>query len=299
MQGYAQFQGVLGHEFVGVVDRVGTGPENTSGQGGSTSPLDREATTPLQAGDWLGKRVVGEINAACGTCPTCVAGRPTHCPHRTALGIRDRDGALAEYFCLPARNLHAVPAQVPDEVAVFAEPLAAACEVLDQVHIRPTDRVIVLGDGKLGLLVAQVLALSGCDLVVVGRHTKKLAILTARGIPGQLEFAGLEGSADRVIECTGRPEGFRTARRLVRSGGTIVLKSTYHGLVQADLSDLVVNEVRLVGSRCGPFAAALRLLARKWVDVESLIEAVYPLGQALSALEHASRHGALKVLVRP
>lgn len=274
VRGYASFCGVLGHEFVALVDEA-----------------EDEAL--------VGRRVVGEINVACGQCATCQAGRPKHCPQRTALGIRGRDGALADYFCLPARYLHPVPEQIPDEVAVFTEPLAAACRIPEQVHLAPGDRAIVLGDGKLGLLVAQVLALTGCDLLAIGRHPEQLSILSARGIPTCLGHEGLEAGADLVVDCTGRAEGFRAARQLVRPGGTLVLKSTYHGLVEADLSRVVVDEVRIVGSRCGPFTPALRLLARGLVDVASLVEAVYPLDDALTALEHAGRRGALKVLVRP
>lgn len=288
LRGYAGFQGVPGHEFVGVVDQA----ENEQ---------------------WVGQRVVGEINAPCGVCQTCRSGRPTHCPERTALGIRGRNGALAEYFCLPEGNLCPVPEGMPDEVAVFTEPLAAACEVLDQVHVRPTDRVIVLGDGKLGLLVAQVLSLTGCDLLAVGRHPEKLAILTALGIPTRLEDGRQSLShddpaqgtgqhagsrADIVVECTGRAEGFQAARQYLRSRGTLVLKSTYHGLIKADLSGLVVDEIQVVGSRCGPFSAALRLLSGGQVAVTPLIEAEYALHQALAALEHAGRPGTLKVLVR-
>ena len=274
VQGYAEFHGVLGHEFVGVVDRA----EDLA---------------------LVGQRIVGEINAACGVCPTCQAGRPTHCPERTTLGIRGRDGVLAESFCLPAGNLHLVPEGIPDEATVITEPLAAACEILQQVHVRPTDRVVVLGDGKLGLLVAQVLALTGCDLTVVGRHREKLAIVAKRGIATQLGDVEPAGSADLVVECTGRAEGFQAARRMLRPRGTLVLKSTYHGLVQADLTYVVVDEVQIVGSRCGPFPVALRLLAQGLVDVTSLVEAEYPLDEALAAFEHAGRRGTLKVLVRP
>jgi threonine dehydrogenase-like Zn-dependent dehydrogenase len=274
VRGYAGFRGILGHEFVGVVDW---------------------AEDPTL----MGRRVVGEINASCGGCATCRAGRPTHCRQRSTLGIRGRDGVLAELFWLPAGNLHLVPEHLSDEAAVFAEPLAAACEILEQVQIRPTDQVIVLGDGKLGLLVAQVLALTGCHLVAVGRHREKLAILEARGIPTRIAQPGDEDAADVVVECTGRAEGFEQANHLVRPRGTCVLKSTYHGLVEADLSRLVVNEVTLVGSRCGPFPPALRLLSRDLVDVESLIEAEYPLDDALAAFDHAGKRGALKVLVRP
>jgi threonine dehydrogenase-like Zn-dependent dehydrogenase len=273
VRGYAGFQGTLGHEFVGIVDQA-------------------------QDIGLIGRRVVGEINAACGTCPTCRAGRPSHCPNRTALGIRGRDGVLAESFCLPAENLHLVPPGLPNEMAVFVEPLAAACQILDQVHVRPTDRAVVLGDGKLGLLVAQVLALSGCDLVAVGRHGAKLSILAGRGISTQIGTEGLSGQADLVVDCTGRAEGFRLARQLVRPRGTLLLKSTYHGLIEADLSSLVVDEIKVIGSRCGPFPAALRLLAQGLVDVDHLVEAEYTLDDGLAAFEHAARRGALKILVR-
>jgi threonine dehydrogenase-like Zn-dependent dehydrogenase len=274
VKGYAAFQGVLGHEFVGVVDR---------------------AHDPAL----LGQRVVGEISAYCGTCETCRAGRETHCPNRTTLGIRQRDGALAEAFCLPVRNLHPIPGQMADEVAVFTEPLAAACEILDQVQVRPTDRVAVLGDGKLGLLIAQVLALTGCDLTVVGKHEDKLSILAARGIETQIGEQGLAGGLDLVVECTGRSDGFQVARRLVRPRGTLVLKSTYRGSTEVDLSGLIVDEIRVVGSRCGPFPAALRLLSQGLVDMTPLLEAEYSLDDGLAAFQHAGRPGALKVLVRP
>ncbi|MFN3575485.1 MAG: zinc-binding dehydrogenase, partial [Tabrizicola sp.] len=236
----------------------------------------------------IGQRVVGEINAYCGECPTCRAGRPTHCPHRTTLGIWGRDGAFAEYLTLPIRNLHVVPDDIPDEAAVFTEPLAAALEILEGVHIRPTDRVVVLGDGKLGLLVAQVLALLGGDLTVVGRHREKLAILARRGIPTALESEAEGLTADVVVECTGKPEGFAAARRILRPRGTLVLKSTYHGRVEADLTGLVVDEITLVGSRCGPFPPALRLLQRGLVDVQPLISAIYPLARGVEAFARAA-----------
>ncbi|MBN1977563.1 MAG: alcohol dehydrogenase catalytic domain-containing protein [Anaerolineae bacterium] len=274
VKGYMAFRGVPGHEFVGVVARA-PGAE-----------------------DWEGRRVVGEINAACTTCPTCLAGRPTHCPHRTTLGIAGRDGAFAERLTLPARNLHPVPDSIPDEIAVFTEPLAAACEILEQVHVRPTDCVVVLGDGKLGLLCAQVLALTGCDLTVIGRHEDKLDILARRGIPTALDDGDdSTGSADIVIEATGHPDGFAAARRLVRPRGTLVLKSTYHGSFDADLTMAVVDEITLIGSRCGPFAPALRLLERGSVAVIQLIQARYPLSQAPAAFERAARPGTLKVLI--
>lgn len=273
VRGYMGFRGVLGHEFVGTVEEA----------------EDRSL---------IGQRVVGEINAYCGECPTCQAGRPTHCPHRTTLGIWGRDGAFAEYLTLPVRNLHTVPDAISDEEAVFTEPLAAALEILEQVHLRPTDRVVVLGDGKLGLLVAQVLALMGCDLLAVGRHREKLAILARRGIPTVLESEAEGLAADVVVECTGRPEGFAAARRILRPRGTLVLKSTYHGRVEADLTGLVVDEITLVGSRCGPFPPALRMLERGLVDVRSLISAVYPLAQGVEAFARAAEPGVLKVLLR-
>ena len=282
VRGYMGFRGVLGHEFVGTVEECAAGSEARS-----------EAECLM-----IGQRVVGEINAYCGECSTCRAGRPTHCPNRTTLGIWGRDGAFAEYLTLPVRNLHRVPDTISDEEAVFTEPLAAALEILEQVHLRPTDRVVVLGDGKLGLLVAQALALTGCDLLAVGRHREKLAILARRGIPTALEAEAEGLAADVVVECTGRPEGFAAARRILRPRGTLVLKSTYHGYVEADLTGLVVDEITLVGSRCGPFPPALRLLQRGLVDVRSLISAVYPLAQGVEAFARAAEPGVLKVLLR-
>lgn len=274
VRGYMGFRGVLGHEFVG---EVVAGPDQA----------------------WVGRRVVGDINAACYTCPTCQAGRHTHCLYRTTLGIAGRDGVLADAFTLPQANLYLVPDTVPDESAVFTEPLAAACEILTQVAIRPADRVIVLGDGKLGLLVAAVLRLTGCDLILVGRHPDKLAIAERWGVSVQRADTGLPArSADIVVECAGAPAAFAEARRLLRPRGTLVLKSTYHGQLALDMSALVVDEITLVGSRCGPFAPALRLLAAGLVDPRALIDGIYPLDQALAALERAAMPGVLKVLVR-
>ena len=274
VKGYLHFRGVPGHEFVGVVERA-PGAEM-----------------------WEGVRVVGDINAACGTCAACRAGRPTHCPNRTTLGIDGRDGAFADYLTLPVSNIYAVPDALPDEAAVFTEPLAAACEILEQVHVRPTDRVIVLGDGKLGILCAQVLARIGCDLTLIGHHPEKLKIVTKLGIRTVLDATGVTNSADFVIEATGHPSGYVDARRLVRPRGTVVLKSTYHGTVAADLTMAVVDEVTLLGSRCGPFAPALRMLERGLIDVKPLIDRQYAFDDVLNAFEHASRPGALKVLVK-
>jgi threonine dehydrogenase-like Zn-dependent dehydrogenase len=273
VRGYMGFKGVLGHEFVGEVVRADDAPE------------------------LAGQRVVGEINAYCGECPTCRRGDPTHCPHRTTLGIDCRDGTLADYFTLPIELLYPVASSIPDEWAVFSEPLAAACEITQQVAIRPTDRVIVLGDGKLGLLVAQVLQLTGCDLLAVGRHPEKLAILERRGVPTQIADEAIPSGADVVVEATGSAGGFAMARALVRPRGTLVLKSTFHGDVSLDLSMVVVDEVTIVGSRCGPFPAALRLLEERLVDVEPLIQETLPLEHGLAAFERASASGVLKVLL--
>lgn len=273
VRGYKGFTGVLGHEFVGTV----------------------EACDDVRL---IGQRVVGEINCSCWQCETCLAGRPTHCPHRTTLGIWGRDGALAERLLLPTRNLHRVPPGVPDEVAVFTEPLAAAVEVLEGVPLHPTDRVYVVGDGKLGLLVAQVLSLTGCETACIGRHSKKLAILQNRGIATMHASQPPDAPADVVVDCTGHPDGFALARGLVRPRGTLVLKSTFAGPQEVALTPLVVDEIALVGSRCGPFAPALRLLRRHLVDVRPLIAATYTIDDGLAAFQRARTKGTLKVLVR-
>ena len=277
VRGYIGFRGVLGHEFVGIVEQH-PDPE------------------------WVGRRVVGEINIACGECENCRAGLRTHCSRGKTLGVRGHDGAFAQYLVLPAENLHLVPPELPDDVAVFTEPLAAACEILQQVHIHPTDRVVVLGDGKLGLLCAQAVALTHCDLIVVGRHPAKLRLarqwgLTTEQVGPREDVAEKLGQVDVVVECTGSPDGFGQALRLVRPRGVIVLKSTYHGLTQADMTTVVVNEITLVGSRCGPFPPALHLLASGKVDVLSLIHARYPLTDAVKAFQHAAQRGTLKILL--
>jgi threonine dehydrogenase-like Zn-dependent dehydrogenase len=273
VKGYYPFTGVPGHEFVGRVDAAPDAP------------------------GWTGRRVVGEINAACGACPTCRAGRRSHCPTRTVLGIVGRHGAFTECLTLPLVNLHAVPDDLADDVAVFTEPLAAALQVQEQVTIRAGDRVAVIGDGKLGQLVAQTLALTGCELRVIGRHQGKLDRLRSRGIAAGLPEGLPRRTADVVVECTGNADGFALARGAVRPRGTIVLKSTYYGQTTVDFSSLVVDEVTLVGSRCGPFARALELLASGTIDVSGLVEARYPLADAVAAFEHAGRRGVLKVLV--
>ena len=270
-RGYYPYRGVLGHEFVGVVE---------------------EGAPELH-----GRRVVGEINAVCHECAACRGGRKTHCERRTVLGIVGRDGAFAEHLTLPIENLHPVPDSVSTDAATFTEPLAAALEIQGQVSISASDRCLVVGDGKLGQLIAQTLVLTGCELAVCGRHRRKLDLLARRGIQ-TLDAEGLSPAAwDLVVECTGHPEGFAAARRALRPRGTLVLKSTYAGALTLDASALVVDEVTLVGSRCGPFAPALRLLAERRVEVEPLVDARYPLRQGLEAFAHAARPGVLKVLL--
>lgn len=271
-RGYVDFKGVLGHEFVGIVERA-------------------------PSASLVGQRVVGEINCICGACRQCRAGLPSHCSNRTVLGIAGRDGALAEFVALPERNLHLVPDSVADDQAVFVEPLAAALQVLEQTHVRPTQSVVILGDGKLGLLVAQVVALTGAKVVTIGHHRDKLSIISRLGIATSLAEGLGDETADVVVECTGRPEGLALARQLVRPKGAIVLKSTFAGQVQLNLNSIVVDEVALIGSRCGPFEASLRLLARGLVEVRPLISAVFPMDQAEAAFERAGVRGALKVLV--
>ncbi|MGQ9904460.1 MAG: MDR/zinc-dependent alcohol dehydrogenase-like family protein [Anaerolineae bacterium] len=282
LKGYMGFRGILGHEFVGTVESV--------------MPVDTDPPTAIRPGD----RVVGEINAVGPASPSRHWHERAQDPARTTLGIDRRDGAFADYTRLPLVNLHRVPDTVSDDEAVFVEPLAAACQVLEQVHIKPGDRVAVLGDGKLGLLCAQVLATTACDLMAIGKHAVKLDILKQRGITTMLvSEAGIDGARrfDVVIECTGAPAGFELARQLLRPRGTLALKSTYQGLPQANLTMIVVDAITVVGSRCGPFAPALRLLAQKRVDVTSLIHARYPLQDGLRALEHAQQPGVLKMLL--
>lgn len=276
-RGYMGFSGILGHEFVGEL------AEDT--------PKFRRGT-----------RVVGEINIACGHCEYCYAGIPSQCANRSTLGIDRYPGVFADQLRLPLNNLYAVPVGVSDEVAVFAEPLAAACEILTQVKISPADRVVVLGAGKLGLLCAQVLKLTGCDLAVVARQDRPKALLKQWEIPiidGRNPDLRLRNSVQVVVDCSGTAEGFAAALDMVRPRGTLVLKSTYAALPQADLSRIVIDEVTVVGSRCGPFSAALRLMQAGLIDVLSMIEASYSLNDALMAFNHAAKSGTLKVLLHP
>jgi threonine dehydrogenase-like Zn-dependent dehydrogenase len=273
-KGYMSFRGVLGHELVGVVV---DGPDA-----------------------WRGKRVVVEINFACGSCAACEQGLGRHCPSRTVMGILGADGAFSELVSVPVANLHAVPDGIDDDHAVFAEPLAAAFEVLDQVNVTRATRCVVLGDGKLGLLVSQVLARAGADVLTVGKHEEKLARLRARGIRTTKfdAWSPEKERADVVVEATGSALGFMAAASATRPRGTLVLKSTVAGDVSLNMAPIVINELSVVGSRCGRFEPALEALGANDIDVSSLITARYPLARAEEALARAASAGTLKVLLR-
>lgn len=272
VRGYMGFRGVLGHEFVGVA----------------------------QAGAFQGQRVVGEINCACGECEYCRKGLPTHCPHRSVLGILNHDGAFAEYVAVPERNLHRVPDNVSDEQAVFTEPLAAAYQIPAQVPLNSSQRVIVLGDGRLGNLCAQVIASAGCRLTVVGKHDRKLALIARLGIEtAKIAECNDRREADIVVDCTGSATGFETALRLLKPRGTLVLKTTVAGSQTLSLAPLVIDEINIVGSRCGPFVPALEALEHKRIQVEPLIDATYSLAESLKAFERATTQPTMKLLLEP
>ena len=276
-RGYAGFNGTLGHEFVGVVER---------------SP-DRGQ---------IGRRVVGEINAGCGACELCREGDPRHCARRTVLGIHERDGAFAEYVSLPPGNLLAVPDELSDRQAVFVEPLAAACEILDQVSINDTHRVAVIGDGKLGQLIARVLATTGCELKMIGKHVNNLRLASDAGIRTVLAEDGRVDAGARcdfVVEASGAASGLQLAVDLARPRGTIILKSTFHGAVPFETWRIVVDELTVIGSRCGRFTRAIELLRSGDVDVKPLIAGEYPLESGVAAMTAASQPGTLKVLLKP
>jgi len=271
--GYMGYCGVLGHEMVGVVEE---GPAA-----------------------WVGKRVVSEINCVCGRCDMCQRGLSNHCRHRTVLGIAGRDGCFADHTCVPVRNLHAVPASVSDEEAVFVEPLAAAYQVLAQCPIDRRQTVSVVGTGRLGLLVVQVLATTGCRLTAVGRNQEKLERCEKKGVQGiHIDDVGRPRDRDVVVECTGSPGGLELAMSLVRPRGTIILKSTYAGSTTPNLAPLVVDEVTLLGSRCGPFPEAINALARQGVEVRSMISRTFPIEQVPDAFAAARDSRNLKILLK-
>jgi threonine dehydrogenase-like Zn-dependent dehydrogenase len=270
IKGYMGFRGVLGHEFVGVAE----------------------------SGTYRGRRVVGEINCACWNCPTCRGGLPTHCPHRTVLGILNHDGAFADLIAVPEKNLHLVPDDLSNEVAVFTEPVAAACQISAQVAIGRDARVVVLGDGRLGNLCAQVLSGLSANVLTVGKHPEKLAILRTMGIAtALLAEVTAERIGDIVVDCTGSESGLPTALSLVKPRGTIVLKTTVAGTQTMSWAPFVIDEVTLVGSRCGPFAEALAALTDGRVQVAPLVSDRYDLSQGVDALERAQAKAVLKVLI--
>ncbi len=272
-RGYYGFSGTPGHEFVAEVV---------------------EADTPALTG----KRVAGEINLACTHCEWCRKGLGRHCPNRTVLGIVRHPGAFSEFFTLPERNLHILPDSIPTSHAVFLEPLAAACEILDQVSIPAGQPIAVLGDGKLGLLIAMVLHAHGYRVHQFGRHAEKLVIAARSGVQTQLAPATLPTAVyDWVVDATGNPEGLRTAAAMTRPRGTVILKSTTHGAVPVDTAPIIVNELTLVGSRCGRFEAALPLLSNPLIRLDELIAARFPLAEAPKAFAHAAERGVLKVIL--
>jgi threonine dehydrogenase-like Zn-dependent dehydrogenase len=272
-RGYYGFSGTPGHEFVAEV---------------------AEADTPAL----VGKRVVGEINLACCHCDWCRRGLGRHCPNRAVLGIVNHPGAFAEYFTLPERNLHVLPGELPTERAVFTEPLAAACEILDQATIPCGESIAVLGDGKLGLLISMTLSAHGYKVHQYGRHEEKLRIAAQCGVQTSLADRALPTAAyDWVVDATGNPEGLRAAAAMVRPRGTVILKSTVHGTVGIDTAPLIVNEITLIGSRCGRFECALPLLDHALIPVESMIAARFPLEKAPEAFARAAERGTLKVLL--
>jgi threonine dehydrogenase-like Zn-dependent dehydrogenase len=270
-KGYMGFTGVPGHEFVGTVNE---GPA-----------------------EWLGKRVTGEINFACGKCGSCARGLGRHCPHRSVMGILNADGAFAEYLKIPVANLHQVPETVREEEAVFTEPLAAALEILEQVQVSPGDEILVLGDGKLGNLCAQALCLTGAKVTVLGKHEDKLKLVKRAGVRTILLKDWQARLFDIVVEATGSASGLELALGAVRPRGTMVLKSTIAGNHQISLAPIVINEINVVGSRCGLFPPALEALKEKRIAVTSLIERVYPLRDGIEAVNHAAKAGARKILL--
>jgi threonine dehydrogenase-like Zn-dependent dehydrogenase len=275
VRGYSNFQGTIGHEFVGVVEDAN------------------------DAKHLIGKRVVGEINAGCGACELCKSGDSRHCPARTVLGIVGRDGAHAEFLQLPARNLLEVPLEISDEEAVFVEPLAAAFGITEQVEIFPETRVAVIGDGKLGNLCAQSLALKSKNVTVVGKHKEKLSLLEKRNIETLLleNAPKLKKRFDVVVEASGSESGFALALDLLKPRGKLILKSTFHGAPTWEASRVVVDEITIVGSRCGRFAPALELLRDKKIDVENLISENFSLHKGIEAFAYATQKGVMKVLL--
>ncbi len=273
-KGYMGYKGILGHEFTGIVEKA----QNKS---------------------LIGKRVVGEINCGCGNCEWCAQGLERHCPNRSTLGIWQREGCFAEYVCLPEKNLLEIPENVSNEEAVFVEPLAAALEILEQIHIPPYKKVIVLGDGKLGLIIALALNAAGLNLTLVGKHEEKLTLAKAQGVKTKLlNELKIEKTYDYVVEATGSITGFETSLALTKPRGTLILKSTIAASKEFNLAPIVIDEITVVGSRCGQFAPALRLLESKRIDVKPLISDIYPIEKSIEAFERNKEKSSVKVLVK-
>ncbi len=270
--GYLDFQGVLGHEFVGVV------------------PEDPE-------GSFTGKRVVGSINIPCGECTFCREGIDNHCAHMKTIGINGKDGAFAEYLSLPRENIYLIPESISDEKAVFVEPLAAGVQIAQQVHLKPEDEVVVLGDGKLGLLAAFVLQAMSIDVKVIGKHNEKLKIAGSMGIETYL-LGEYEKPVDVIVECTGSNSGLDAALSLVKPKGTIILKTTTTGKYKLDLSRIVINEIKIIGSRCGPFKPALNLIERNSFPLQDMIDSIFSIDDGIEAFRRAKESGVLKVLIK-
>lgn len=274
IKGYLGFEGIPGHEFVGRVV---------------------EAPNPELAG----QRVVGEINLGCGKCGYCLGGMKEHCASRQVLGILNKNGALAEYLTLPMENLHVLPPSVSDVEAVFVEPLAASLEILEQIRIKKQDSVLVLGDGKLGVLIAQVLKSRTPKVSCVGKHKRKLEILKEKAVKTYLFGAKIEDKFDVVVEATGNKKGLEEALSLVKPRGTVILKSTFQGEVKLDVSKLVVDEIHLIGSRCGPFLRAIQVLSRKQIEVEKMVDGDFPLDRSKEGFALAQKPETIKILITP
>ncbi len=275
-KGYMGYKGILGHEFTGVVEEIN----------------DEDKT-------FLGKRVVGEINLGCKNCEWCAKDLERHCPNRSTLGILTKDGCFAEYVTLPLSNLIEIPENVPDEQAVFVEPLAAGLEILEQMHIQPCQKVMVLGDGKLGLLTALALNACGLDVLIVGKHQNKLDIAKNQGVKTQLlsEFEQAP-KFDVVVEATGSITGFETSVNCVKPRGTLVLKSTIAASKELNLAPIVINEITILGSRCGRFAPAMRLIASGKIDFSQMISKIYPIEQAVEAFDANNAKDTIKILLK-
>lgn len=275
-KGYMGYKGVLGHEFTGVVEEINADDKSL-----------------------LNKRVVGEINCGCGECEWCNQGLERHCPNRSTLGIWQREGCFAEYVCLPVKNLLEIPENVSDEEAVFTEPLAAALEILEQIHIPPYKKIAVLGDGKLGLMIALALNAAGLDLILIGKHENKLEIAQKQGVKTKLlSDVEIKKEFDFVVEATGSISGFETSLALTKPRGTLILKSTIAASKEFNFAPVVVDEITIVGSRCGQFAPALRLLESGRIDVKPLISDIFELNESIAAFERNKEKSSIKVIVK-